>query len=195
MPTEKCPFVVWDVGTDAPILLKSNTDEKLSFLLKLLLYINELLWLSRIGTKKKIPIIYKDTFLTVCNTAIWISYNANSVCGLDCMIIQSAKHIKNHTLPLYQNFNGSHQPVSLKHDQICSSITWALLINYSVCSLIHSKILQLWDIFKRNLQRHLWLQAGSGVNFITTGFATPQRITGDMVQDKSKLIFFFFFCT
>lgn len=61
-----------------------------------------------------------------------------------------------------------------------------------MCSLIHSEILELlWDIFKRNLQRHLWLQAGSGVNFITTCSATPWRIIGDMVQDKSKPTFFF----
>lgn len=60
------------------------------------------------------------------------------MCGFNCTVIQSPKNVKGHTPPLYQDFNCCHQLVSLKHDQICSSITRALLINYSAGSLIHS---------------------------------------------------------
>lgn len=58
-----------------------------------------------------------------------------------------------------------------------------------MCSFTHSKILQLlWVIFKRNLQRHLWLQPGSGDHFINS-FPIPRKVTGDLIQYKSDLVF------
>lgn len=80
--------------------------------------------------------------------------------GFNCAVIQSPRHIKGHT-PLHHNSSCSHQLVSLNHYQICFPITWALLISYSLCSFIHSKILQLlWDVLKWSWQQNLGLQAG-----------------------------------
>lgn len=75
------------------------------------------------AVRKEVPVLSKGVFPSHTHSCCRDGLESNFVRGFNCTVTQPPKHIKGHAPPLPQDFNCSHQPGSLQHDQICSSDT------------------------------------------------------------------------